>query len=178
MRRLALTCVALLALAAPATAAALRLAPGDGTLVVRGADNGDGTGKGARPVVTLVVDGFAIGHIANEGRIAIYDLNPTDQGTPEVTGATWHQDVTTATGVTGTMWAGTGPSFYFRAVGGTYKIVIWGSGVYVFAGGQGRVWLTGQTSGYDGQYSLNGGDFRSLPYDTARPFPIAAPATG
>ena len=57
------------------------------------------------------------------------------------------------------MWKGT--DFRFRAVEGTYKVVLWGSGVYVFAGGQGNVTLTGSadTPKSDGRYSLNGGDW-------------------
>jgi hypothetical protein len=171
MRRLVVSCAAVLVLVVPATATALRSDPGDTTLVVRNADNGDGSGADARPVVTLVVSGFVIGRIANLGRIDIYDLDPSDVSTPEVTGALWHKDVSrTVTGQndssttqSGTRWGGT--DFRFRAVGGTYRVVIWGSGVYVFAFGHGTVWFTGQTdpSVADGQFSLNGGDWHSLP---------------
>jgi hypothetical protein len=167
MRRLLVIC-ALVALAAPASALALRAAPGDGWLVVRGADNGDGIGTDARPyearpVVTLVITGFVIGHVSDQGRIAIYDLNAADQSSPEVTGASRVRDLATAKGADGTMWKGT--DFRFRAVQGTYKVVIWGSGVYVFAGGHGNVSLTGSadTPRSDGTYSLNGGDFTSIP---------------
>lgn len=167
MRRLALTCAFLVALALPTSGLALYAAPGDGTLVVRGADNGDGAGSGARPVVTVVINGFAIGQISGEGRIAIYDLDPTDANAPEVTGATWHRDVQTKVGDTtlnGTTWGGTGPGFKFRAIG-TYRIVIYGSGVYVFSSGHGRVWFNGQPdpTANDGQYSLDGKDFVPIP---------------
>lgn len=168
VRRLLVSIAALLALALPAAAAAhlvRTVGPNDGTLVVQNADNGDGVGKDARAVVTLVINGFAIGRIVGEGRIAIYDLDSTDQSSPEVTGAEWHKDVsyTTADGkqVSGTSWGGS--QFTFRAVQGTYKVVIYGSGVYLFAGGQGRVWFTGQDGSPDGRYSINGDDWRSLP---------------
>ncbi len=172
MRRLVLTCVVLLAVAGPATAAVLRASPAEGTLVVQNADNGDGIASGARPVVTLVIQhGFVIGQVAEQGRIAIYDLDQTDQSAPEVTGAVSHEDVTrkvqTPDGPqtqTGTQW--TGANFRFRAVDGTYRVVIWGSGVYLFASGsEGRVWFTGQADAPlgDGKYSLNGGDWHSLP---------------
>ena len=167
MRRLLVIC-ALLALAAPAGALAVGSASGDGWLVVRNGDNGDGIGTDAkpydaRPVVTLVVTGFVIGHVSDQGRIAIYDLDAADQSSPEVTGASRVRDLATTNGADGTMWKGT--DFRFRAVQGTYKVVIWGSGVYVFAGGHGNVTLTGSsdTPRSDGSYSLNGGDFVSVP---------------
>jgi len=168
MWRLVVIAAALLALGAPATASALESGTGDGWLVVQGGDNGDGIGSDARPydarpVVTLVITGFVIGHVSDQGRIAIYDLNPTDQSSPEVTGASRVRDLTLTNGGDGTMWKGT--DFRFRAVEGTYKVVIWGSGVYVFAGGQGNVTLTGSpdTPLSDGRFSLNGGDWRSIP---------------
>lgn len=185
MRRLVLTCVFLLAAAGPAAAApvVLRPSPTEGTLVVQNADNGDGIAPGARPVITLVIRGFVIGQVAEQGRIAIYDLNPTDQSAPEVTGAFSHVDVSRTVRMsdgiqtqTGTQW--TGADFRFRAVDGTYRVVIWGSGVYLFASGdQGRVWFTGQADPLlgDGKYSLNGLDWRSLPINGTKE--IGPPAT-
>lgn len=166
MRRLLVSCAAVAALAVPVAATAARADPGDTTLVVQNGDNGDGVAADARPVVTLVVSGFVIGRVRDLGKIVIYDLDPSATSTPEVTGADWHQDVTrTVNGVTqtGTMWEGTG--FRFRAVNGTYRVSIWGSGVYVFAFGHGTAWLTGQpaTPSGDGRYSLDGGDWHSLP---------------
>jgi hypothetical protein len=168
MRRLMLTSAVLLALVVPATASALHAGPGDGWLVLRNGDNGDGIGSDARPydarpVVTLVISGFVIGHVGNEGRIAIYDLNAADQNSPEVTGASRVRDLSLPKGGDGTMWKGT--NFRFRAVDGTFKVVIWGSGIYLFAGGQGTVTLTGstETPSSDGKFSLNGGAFVSVP---------------
>jgi hypothetical protein len=168
MRRLVPILVSLLALAAPAAASAVRGSVGDGWLVVQGGDNGDGIGTNAhpydaRPVVTLVITGFVIGHVSDQGRILIYDLSAADKDTPEVTGATRVRDLSLPKGGDGTMWTGT--DFRFRAVQGTYKVVIWGSGVYVFAGGQGTVTVTGSndTPRQDGKYSLNGGSFVSIP---------------
>jgi hypothetical protein len=186
MRRLVVTCVVLLAVAAPAAAATFVLPPsaGEGTLVVQNADNGDGIATGARAVVTLVIHGFVIGRVAEQGRIAIYDLDQTDQSAPEVTGAASHGDVSRSVRTpdgpqtqTGTQWTGT--DFRFRAVDGTYRVQIWGSGVYLFASGdQGRVWLTGQSDNPrgDGTYSFNGEPFRSLPVFGVRD--IAPLATG
>lgn len=171
MRRLVVIGVVLLAAAGSAGAAVFAPSTGDGTLVVQNADNGDGIAPGTRPVVTLVIHGFVIGQVAEQGRIQIYDLDSTDQSEPEVTGALSHSDVSrtvhTLTGTqtqTGTQWTGTG--FRFRAIDGTYRVVIWGSGVYLFASGdKGQVWFTGQQDPRvpDGRFSLNGDDWRSLP---------------
>src|SRR5437763_16324304 len=53
----------------------------------------------------------------------------------------------------------------FRAVGGTFTVVVWGSGVSLVAAGSGSVRLAGlpDTPHGDGKYSLNNGDFTSLP---------------
>lgn len=169
MRRILLTCTALLALGLPAAAAARLGGPSDGTLVVRNADNGDGIGPLARPVATVVITGFVIGRVSGQGRVEIYDLDPADTNAPEVTGADSHADVTRTfhdATLDGTRWTGTQPTF--RAVDGTYRVMVYGSGVYLFAGGHGKVWLTGQTSQAgsatsDGTYSINGGGWQSLP---------------
>ena len=171
MRRLVLTSVALAALAVPVVAAARSLGPNDGTLVVRNADNGDGISATARPVVTLVVTGFVIGQVSDQGRIQIFSSDPND--TPEVTGATAQKPVTWGKAsdgslVNGTQWSG--PTFRFRAVDGTYRILIWGSGVYLFAGGRGTVQFAGSADDPtgDGQYSLNGADWHSIPFDATK----------
>jgi hypothetical protein len=180
MRRLVVTCVFLLAVAGFAATGGLAQAPNNGTLVVQNADNGDGIGPAARAVVTVVVHGFVIGRVTDQGRIRIYDLDPTDQTPPEVTGALSHTDVSrTVDGQqqTGTQWSGT--NFRFRAVDGTFRVVIWGSGVYLFASGdQGQVWFTGNPAApaSDGRFSLNGGDWRSLPLQGTKD--IAPPVNG
>ncbi|MGH3050574.1 MAG: hypothetical protein ACRDLK_10475 [Gaiellaceae bacterium] len=180
MRRVLVTVVVLLALGIPAAASAHLAGPDDGTLVIKGADNGDGIVDGARPVVTLVIQGFVIGKVTGQGRIEIY-YDTTASSTPEVTGAATHQDVQHAfkdnpVALDGTQWTGT--NFTFRAVQGTYRVMIWGSGVYLFAGGNGRVWMTGQPGdpSSDGQYSVNGGDWHSLPFSGGRQ--ITANAAG
>jgi len=63
-----------------------------------------------------------------------------------------------------------GSSFRFRAPGGLYRVVVRGSGVYVFAGGRGTVWLQGSSANRhtDGEYSVNGGTFRSLPTEVVK----------
>jgi len=168
MRRLAVISAALLVLGAPA-AWALTAGPNDGTLVVR-----DGTAPKGVPVVTLVITGAAIGHISNLGTIVIDDQTPTDPYAPEVSNADWHKDVSD----TATKWSGT--NMKFRAVGGTYKITIYGSDVDLSAVGRGVVTLAGMpdlTSG-DGTYSLNGDPFRSLPATPLAKLAIGAVSNG
>ena len=169
MRRLAVLSVSLLALAAPAAAWATTQAPGDGTLVVKNA-----TGPRGVPVVTLVITGAALGHVSGLGTIVIEDLNPNDAAAPEVTGANVRKDLTD----TVTKWSGV--DFRFRAVGGPYKITIYGSDVDLSAVGHGFVWLTGlsdPTIG-DGTYSLNGAGPRSLPATTLAKAPVGAVTNG
>jgi hypothetical protein len=169
MRRLAVIPAALLALAAPAAAWALTQGPNDGTLVVK-----NGTAPKGVPVVTLVITGAAIGHISNLGTIIIDDVTPNDPYAPEVSNADWHKDVSD----TATKWGGT--NMKFRAVGGTYKITIYGSDVDLSAVGHGVVTLAGMpdTTVGDGWYSLNGDPLRSLPATPTGKLAIGVPSNG
>jgi hypothetical protein len=170
MRRNVVICAFLVALAVPAAALAMAQSPGDGTLVIQ-----NGSAPRGTPVVTLVIHGAAIGQISGSGIIVIDDPTPGEDATPEVTGANWHRDVGTAG--TATMWRGTGGAgsdFRFRAVGGTYKITIYGSGINLVASGHGTVVLAGSADmpTRDGYYSLNGRDFQSLPASPSKQLTI------
>src|SRR5205823_5315934 len=102
-----------------------------------------------------------IGEVDSQGKIVI------DSGangvTPEVTGAgPAHLDPKDPDG-TAQYWKSGADGFKFRAVGGTFTILIYGSDVNLFALGKGWVKLAGMpvgsgTSGSDGRYSLNGND--------------------
>ena len=167
MRRLAFICVPLLALAVPAVAWAFAQSPNDGSLVVK-----NGSAPKGVPVVTLVISGAAIGRVTGLGTIVIDDATPQDPFSPEVTGWDWHKDVSD----TATKWSGT--NMKFRAVGGTYKVTIYGSGVYLSAIGTGRVVsLAGipDTPSGDGVYSFNDDPFKSLPANPLTQVPLAAP---
>jgi hypothetical protein len=170
MRRILLSCTCAAVLLLPAAASARD--PGQakpGFLVVRKAV-GDG-GVNGPPVATVVVQGFVLGRISQEARVDVYQL-PTAAGggAPQVAGADvskravrWHGAGPNARRFTGTEYSGSG--FRFRAMGGFYRIVVRGVGVYLFAGGNGNVTLQG-SSVYprsDGTFSLNGRAFRSLP---------------
>jgi hypothetical protein len=168
MRRTVVIFTSLVALAAPGAALAMHEAPGDGTLVVK-----NGSAPRATPVVALMITGAVWGHIG-AGKIVIDDATPNDNSSPEVTGAGNSRDVPNSD--TARSWSGV--DFKFRAVGGRYTILIYGSAVDVVAFGSGHVTLAGvPDSAGDGQYSLNGDPFRSLPGAPAKQQPIGTPAT-
>ena len=162
MRRFAIFCLPLVALVAPATALALSNAKTtDGQLVVQ-----DGSAPRGVTVVTLSINGTAIGHVSTGSpgqfdRVVIYDANNTnDIGASATNGAFLSKTVSQSEQTTKLV----GSDFRFRAAGGVYKIWIYGSGVDLFAVGDGKVTLQGLDSGNnDGRYSINGGDWRSLP---------------
>ena len=163
MRRVVLTCVCLAVLLLPAAASArLRsLSAKPGYLVVRGAEN-DG-GPSGQPAVTLVVQGFVLGRITHEARVDIYHL-PSSKSLPSAKG----QDVNSRSrrwhGLPGVEYNGSG--FRFSAVDGSYRVVIRGAGIYLFAGGvRGTVTLRGSSSypRADGTYAIDAGAPRSLP---------------
>jgi hypothetical protein len=159
MRRMIVICASLAALALPAAALAFGISAGDGQLVVQNA-----SGLKNVPVVALTITGAVIGHI-DAGKIIIDDPTPNNGISPEVTGTTtgalWHKDVSGHD--TAQMWGGT--DFKFRAVGGKYTVLIYGSGIDVVALGNGTVTLTGipESPTGDGRYAVNGGEFHSLP---------------
>lgn len=162
MRRLAIFGLPLIALAVPATALAVARAAGDGTLVV---SNG-GAPKGVA-VIRLVIDGATVAHLSTGSpgqldTVYIDDPNDTNDIAASATAARKsYADPTTHDNVTRLQ----GSDFRFRAAGGLYKITIYGSGVDLFAVGQGKVQLQGEPDSAtpDGRYSVNGTDFRSLP---------------
>jgi hypothetical protein len=155
MRRLALISAAFAALAAPAATFAVIQAAGDGSLVVRNGAAPDGV-----PVVQLTITGSVIGRVTDVWKIII-DPGPNTDAVPQVIGAGPAHDVPGSD--TAQMWKGT--DFTFRAVGGRFTILVYGSHVNLVAAGTGKVRLAGMpdmTTG-DGKYSLNDSDFRSLP---------------
>lgn len=176
MRRLAIFALSIVALAVPAAAWAFADAPGDGTLVVK---NGDAP-RGAA-VVTLSIDGTAIGHVSTGSpdqldTVVIYDANNTnDIGASGANGALLSRTSTPKEQKTKLV----GSDFRFRAAGGVYKIWIFGSGVNLFAVGNGKVTLQGMPDSgtSDGWYSINGGDRHSLPAAPSDLLPVALPVS-
>jgi hypothetical protein len=161
MRRLALICVSVAAVAAPA-AWAVPSVPGEGTLVVQGGGAPNGVA-----VVTLVIKGTVIGQVSSgspgvDDVVVIDNLNGTGDFTVNTVGGA---PLSTNT-VSSTRTKYLGSDFRFRAVENHYyKVTIYGSGVNLFAAGHGKVSLQGMTdpSVNSGRYSLNGQEFTSLP---------------
>ncbi|MGH2999749.1 MAG: hypothetical protein ACRDNM_10650 [Gaiellaceae bacterium] len=163
MRRLAILCLPLIALVAPATALALGdgSSSNDGTLVVKSA-----SAPRTVPVVTLVINGTALGHVSTGSpdqtdTVVIDDPNNTNDIGASITSG---GNPLTRKTVSTTETKFVGSDFRFRAAGGTYKIWIYGSGVDVFAVGKGTVIVQGQSdSSTDGWYAIDGGARHSLP---------------
>jgi hypothetical protein len=169
MRRILLLLVAAAILALPAAATArlqVRHAP-PGFLVVRNASTD--LGVRGRPVATVAVRGFVIGHIKQEGAVRIYHL--AGSVAAQVSGVDvqrrpviYHSH---GVSVPGTEFSGS--DFRFRAVGGVadvWRVVVKGAGVSLYAGGElEQVSLHGSVAypGTDGQYSFDGAPFASLP---------------
>jgi hypothetical protein len=166
MRRILLIPALLAVLAIPAATTARAAAPSKhGFLVVR---NAAGAGSvGGPPVVTVVVKGFVLGRVGGEGKVDIFQLQtgpPSGHGAPQVTPGVSVRTVHWNHGnLKGKEFRGS--NFRFRALGGFYRVVVRGSGIYLFSGGSGTVWLRGSSvyPNADGRYSVNGGRFRSLP---------------
>ena len=173
MRRIAFFLAVLVGLAAPAAALAVKDGPNDGTLVVR---NGQAPTDPPvpTPVVSLKITGSVIGEVKNAWGKIVIDAGPKGSGV-EVTGAGNPHDVTVPKGTSAQWWA-SADGFKFRAVGGTFTILIYGSNVNLFAVGTGSVQLAGtpdMTTG-DGRYSINGGTFKSLPGTPTKLLSISA----
>lgn len=172
MRRFVVLGVLLLALAIPAAALALHATPGDGTLVVKG-----GAAPKGQPVVQLVITGSAIGRVRGLGKILID--NATSDVSPEVTNADGCKNLAQddPRQIYGSMIVCTGNDFRFRAVGDTFAITIYGTGVNLLAIGQGKAILSGIPGEPqdDGYYSLNGYDFHSLPGIASKSLVIGLP---
>jgi len=164
MRRLAFLFAACAGLAVPAVALAVQ-ASGDGSLVVRNgaAPWNAGDASVNVPVVALTITGSVIGRVSDFGKIVIDAGSDTD-AVVQVVGAGTPRPSTKSD--TAQIWKGN--DFTFRAVGSattTFTVLVYGSHVNLIAAGKGSVRLAGMpdTPQGDGTYSLNDGDFHSLP---------------
>lgn len=161
MRRLAYVSAACAVLAVPVVASAATRAAGDGSLVVRhGAAPWNVTGQADVPVVALKITGSVIGRVDGYGKIVI-DPGADSDAVATVTGAGRPRESTQSD--TASVWKAN--DFTFRAVNGTFTILVYGSDVNLVAAGKGGVRLAGDPDAprHDGTYSLNDGDFHSLP---------------
>jgi hypothetical protein len=156
MRRLSVIFVVGAALVVPVVALAGTGASSDGSLVVHNGQAPVGT-----PVVVLSITGSVIGNV-DHGTIKI-DGGPLDAGSPKAPQVTPGARCVTPEG--DTKQTCKGDNFSFRAVGGHYTLVVYGTGVDVVAVGTGSVRIAGipDLGAGDGKYSVNGADFASLP---------------
>jgi hypothetical protein len=155
MRRL-LPLAMLLVLVFPAVSAARAHGPNDGTLSVI-----DGRGT-----ITISGRGAVIGSFAR-GSVTINDPIDGDGTGPVVTGDEWSKDRNDTT----TTWGGT--KVRFRMIGGTFRIVVKGRGINLSLVGKGLVTLNGAGTDNDGTYSVNGGNYETLP-EFPFVFPLSA----
>jgi hypothetical protein len=156
MRRL-LTFGLLVALALPAASAARTYGATDGTLSV----------QDARGTITISARGGVIGSFAR-GSVTISDPIEGDGTGPIVTGDDFppvEKNDTTTT------WRGT--KVRFRIIGGSFRIVVRGRGINLSLVGKGNVTLDGAGTVDDGSYSVNGGDYLSMP-EFSLPFPLSS----
>jgi hypothetical protein len=159
MRRLAPIFAALAALAVPAAAAAVSGATTDGSLVVR-----NGAAPGDTPVVALRITGSVIGRVSDSPTTGMIIIDSgADPNAPQGTVSGAGKPLDVAKSPTAQKWVGS--DFTFRAVGGTFTILVYGAHVNLVAAGHGTVRLAGMpdTPHGDGVYSLNDKDFVSLP---------------
>jgi len=160
MRRILLLLASAAILAPPVSAAARPHGHAiPGYLVVR---NGSAdAGVNGSPVVTVVVQGgFVIGRIAGQGKVALYHASTA---VPQAAGVGVSSRKVFYHHIPGLEFSGSG--FRFRGVGGVWRVVVYGSGVSLYAGGVKQASLHGSVSypNGDGEYSLNGRRFVSLP---------------
>ncbi len=168
MRRILflLTGAAILALPAAAAARAQSHHATPGFLVVQNALTDAGI-KG-KPVATIAVKGFVIGHIKQEGAVAIYHFGPG--AVAQVSGVDVQRQPVKYQTQQGTKFSGS--DFRFRAVGGVWRVVVYGAGISLYAGGEfRRVSLHGSVYNprTDGRYSFDGEPFASLPSGVVTP---------
>jgi hypothetical protein len=147
MRRVLFAC-ALFLLALPAVGLAARAAAGDGTLVVK---NGSG-------VVNIAARGSVIGS-CDFCTIVIDDPQPGDGSGPIVSGFEGKRDDLTETK---SRWSGS--DLRFRLIGGFSRTRVRGSGIDLYAVGQGSVTVRGFLTNI-GTYAVNGGERKPLPFD-------------
>ncbi|HEY2372388.1 MAG TPA: hypothetical protein VGH82_07550 [Gaiellaceae bacterium] len=156
MRRLPVIVAVGAALAVPVVALAATGASQDGSLVVHNGQAPVGT-----PVLVLSITGSVIGNV-DHGTIKI-DGGPLDAGSPKAPQVTSGARCVTPDG--DTKQTCKGDNFSFRAVGGHYTLLVYGTGVDVVAVGTGWGKIAGipDLGAGDGKYSVNGADFVSLP---------------
>lgn len=150
------------AIAVPAAALAGSGSIGDGSLVVKYGQAPYVPGVSGTPVVQMTITGSVIGQVSSGKLVIDAGANADKSAEPQVTGAGFPS--TSPKSSTAQIWKST-DGFTFRAVGGTYTVLVYGTGVNLVAVGTGTVRVAGMpdTPTGDGKFSLNGNAFDSLP---------------
>ena len=156
--RKSLILLALLALALP-FAAGGAVHAGEGTLSV----------ENARGKVTIQAKGAILGRIVS-GSVVVFDLTPNDAYEPYISG----DDYVKLVGETGIQYGGR--NLRFRLIGGSYRIVVRGTGIDLSVVANGMALLEGDTSaaGGAGVYSTDGTDCRTNGGAGCKPLPDKA----
>ena len=164
MRRslLLLAGATLLALPAAAAARPQKPQPTPGCLVVRNART-DGDPFTGKPIATVAEHGFELGRVTQEGAVKIFHFNSGSGSAAQVSGGVVSRQTVHYRSQEGTKFSGS--DFRFRAVGGFWRVVVYGAGVSLYAGGVGHAFLHGSVFAprTDGRYSFNGEPLASLP---------------
>jgi hypothetical protein len=158
VRRIFPIVAAFAALVAPAVASAVQSGT-DGSLVVR-----NGAAPSDTAVVALRITGSVIGRVSDSPTSGMIIIDSgADPNAPQGTVSGAGKPLDVAKFPTAQKWVGS--DFTFRAVGGTFTILVYGAHVNLVAAGHGTVRLAGMpdTPHGDGTYSLNDKDFVSLP---------------
>jgi hypothetical protein len=156
MRRLSVIFAVGAALVVPVVAFAGPGSSTDGSFVVHNGQAPVGT-----PVVVLTITGSVIGNVGH-GTIKI-DGGPNSLDSSKAPQVTSGARCVQPDG--DTRQTCRGDNFSFRAVGGHYTLVVYGTQIDVVAVGTGWVKVAGipDLGIGDGKYSVNGADFASLP---------------
>jgi hypothetical protein len=157
--RLLVVITASLALAVPALALAAARSSNDGTLSV----------KNATGTIVINAKGGVIGRFES-GSVRITDPVDADGSGPIVTGAERHHEV----GDTTDVWSGT--KVRFRLIGGSFRVKVQGTGIFLSVVGRGEARLTGRGTDDDGSFSLNDAQDTPLLPDTSMFLTLAAPS--
>src|SRR5579864_3789153 len=125
MRRLSVILALATAIVVPAIAAAGTGGAGDGSLVVKNGSAPYVPGVSGTPVVQMTITGSVIGQVGAGKLVIDAGPNADPNSEPIVTGAGVPSDSKISD--TAQVWKGTG--FKFRAVGGTYTVLVYGTQV-------------------------------------------------
>jgi hypothetical protein len=153
------------------------------TAASAGADDGTLSVVNEEGYVSVNATGTVIGRMTDYSTVRIVDLDATDGGIPIIGHCPGRQNISALTPDPDDKTIRcTGEDIRFRIVGGAFRVVASGQGIYLSVAGKGKVTLYGMPdlpvtgSGVTGTYSVNDGDSAPIPLEK-RTFPLDADAT-